>query len=104
MVLTEWLHTRDVEFDVPRDLRPAVDGAGAEQDLPLLVISSEHRRYASRLARLHPSESRLRAFYERFSEASMGTAGQAMRDWLRVVRLAIDETDPRHVVVIPLLD
>ncbi len=34
----------------------------------------------------------------------MGTAGQAMRDWLRVVRLAVDETDRRHVVVIPLLD
>jgi len=99
VVLTQWLHTQDVEFDVPGDLEPAVD-----QDLPLLVISSEHRRYAERLARLRPSESRLRAFYERFSETAMGTAGQAMRDWLRVVRLAVDETDRRHVVVIPLLD
>jgi hypothetical protein len=104
VVLAEWLDARGVPLDVPKDLRPMVRKVGSEQDLPLLVVSGEHRRYADALAGLHPSAPELRTFYERFSGEAPDDAGRAMLDWLRVVRHSLDAVDEDHVVVIPVLD
>ena len=104
VVLDEWLRGRGIVFDEPDDLTPVRRRVGSSQDLSLLVISSEDRRLAGRLARLHPSESRLRTFYERFNEVALGTAGEAMLDWIEILKRVVAEADSQHVVVIPLLD
>ena len=104
IVLSEWLDERGIRLDVPRDLRPVMQSLADEQELTLLVVSSEHQRYADALARLHPTERELRSFHERFTDDDSTDAGRAMLDWLRVFRLAIGNTDARHVVVIRLLD
>jgi hypothetical protein len=104
VVLSQWLEDRGVRLDVPRDLRSLVQRVASEQELPLLVITSEHRRYADALAQLHPTGRELRSFYERFTADESTEAGQAMLDWLRVFRLAIGRADANHLVVIPVLD
>jgi hypothetical protein len=104
VVLSEWLQRRHVRLGVPRDLRSVVRRVAGEQELSLLVVASEHRRYADALAALHPSERELRAFYERFSGEQSAEAGEAMLDWLRVFRVALRNADLDHVVIIPVSD
>jgi hypothetical protein len=104
VVLSEWLEDHGVRLDVPEELRPMAERVGSEQELPLLVVGAEHRRYAGELARLEPSPAELQSFYERFTEQRSAEAGRAMRDWLRVFRAAVDRADDEHVVVIPVLD
>jgi hypothetical protein len=80
-----------------------VERVANEQELTLLVVTGEHRRYAEVFARLDPTERELRSFYERFSQQTVDDAGQAMLAWLRVFRLALANADARHVVIIPAL-
>ena len=103
IVLSEWLDERGLRLEVPSDLRSVVKRLANEQELTLLVVSGEHRRYAKALARLDPTERELRSFYERFSQRKVEDAGRAMLAWLRVFRLALAHTDARHVVIIPAL-
>jgi hypothetical protein len=104
VVLSEWLEDRGVRLEVPRDLRSVVRRVASEQELSLLIVSSEHRRYADALAQLRPTARELRSFYEHFTADESTDAGQAMLDWLRVFRLAIGNADADHLVVIPVLD
>jgi hypothetical protein len=104
LVLVDWLHDQRIDLGEPRELRPVLERLAHEQELSLLILTAEHRRYAKALAKLHPSRRELRTFYEDFSEEDWPQAGEAMLDWLRVVRLAVANADARHVVVIPLLD
>jgi hypothetical protein len=69
---------------VPADLRPVVRRLASEQELSLLVVASQHRRYAAALARLDPTGRELGSSYERFTHDDSAEAGQAMLDWLRV--------------------
>jgi hypothetical protein len=56
IVLAEWLNKRGIHLlDVARDLRPVMRRFADEQDLPLLVVSSEDRRYADELTEMDPS-------------------------------------------------
>jgi hypothetical protein len=103
IVLSEWLDERGIRLDLPSDLRSVVERLANEQELTLLVVTGEHRRYAELLARLDPTERELRSFYERFSGQTVDDAGQAMLAWLRVFRLALANADARHVVIIPAL-
>jgi hypothetical protein len=104
VVLSEWLDDRGVPLDVPRDLHAVMDRVAREQEVSVLLVGSEHRRYAGRLARLRPTEGELRSFYERYTEQQSTDAGRAMLDWLRVFRRAFDGADAEHVVIIPVLD
>jgi hypothetical protein len=104
VVLSEWLDDRGVRLDLPRDLRSVVRGVASEQELALLVVSSEHRRYADTLAQLHPTAPELRSFYERFTRDTSREAGRAMLDWLRVFRRAMGTADAKHLVLIRVLD
>ena len=103
IVLAEWLDARGFQLALPRDLRSLVERLANEQELLVLVVSAEHRRYAEALARLDPTERELRSFYERFSRQKVDDAGQAMRAWLQVFRLALANADSQHVVIIPAL-
>jgi hypothetical protein len=104
VVLSAWLDHHGVRLDVPSDLRSVLRRVAHEQELPLLLVSSEHRRYAGALARMRPTARRLRSFYERFTGERSADAGRAMRDWLRVFRLAVDAVDAEHIVLIPVAD
>jgi hypothetical protein len=104
VVLSEWLDHHGVRLDVPSDLRSVVRRVANEQELPLLVVSSEHRRYSEALARMRPTAHQLRSFYERFTGERSAEAGRAMRDWLRVFRRAVEAVDAEHLVVIPVPD
>lgn len=104
VVLSEWLDDRGVRLDVPMALRSVVQRVASEQQLSLLIISWEHRRYADALAQIHPTGRELQSFHDRFTQDESTEAGQAMLFWLRVFRLAIGKADAKHVVVIPVLD
>jgi hypothetical protein len=103
IVLTEWLHERGVDLDRPRPAElTAIEEAW---DMPVLVLTAEHaRRHRRRLERLRPREAELRAYFEAFNEESRGDAGDAMAEYLGIVRTALREAIGQRVVVIPLED
>ena len=77
---------------------------GDEQDATTIVLSyDQRRRYARRLARLHPSGKELRRYYERFTEERAPDIGEGMQRALEVVRAGLRRTTPHEVVVMPLL-
>jgi hypothetical protein len=62
VVLSEWLNHHGVRLYVPRDLRSVLRRVANEQEHPLLVVSSEHRRYADALVRMRPTARQLQSF------------------------------------------
>jgi hypothetical protein len=102
IVLSEWLGEHGVRLETPRGLRPVLRELASEQELPLLVVAREHRRYARTMARLDPTGRELRSFYEQYTHEESADAGRAMLDWLRILRTAIGRADARHVVLIPV--
>ena len=100
-VLVIWLSEHGVDLDEPRD--PAADAIEEAWGTPVLVLTDEHaRRYGRRLARLRPSEAKLRAYYEGLSSEPLGVAGQAMADYLDIVREALGRATGDRAVVIPV--
>ena len=71
----------------------------------VLVLDDSHRRrYAARLARLRPSSTELKTYYDEFYEEHVPDAGQAVLDWLRVFRESLARARGNTVVVVGLLD
>jgi hypothetical protein len=106
VVLIEWLHEKKIDLDrPPSTLRPTVTKLIERWDTVVLVLTDElRRRYAPRLARLHPDDAALSGFYQEFSEDSLPDAATGMADWLRVVKRALNATGPNRVIVIPYDD
>ena len=65
IVLIEWLGDRGIDLEEPPDLRRVSERLAREQELPLVFIAPEHRRFAARLDRLRPSDETLQRFSDR---------------------------------------
>jgi hypothetical protein len=100
LVLDAWLSERGIELDAP-EYRPVMTRVADEQGLSLMIVTGG---YARRLARLRPGERALRRYYERFTEEPLGSAGEAMLEWLAILRRAAMTADSGSVVVIRLVD
>jgi hypothetical protein len=102
-VLSEWLYEQGIDLDRPRV--PEAGRISEAWDVPVIVITADHaRRYGRRLERLRPSETKLRAYFEAFSEGSHGTAGEGMEEYLDAVRAAMRAATGDRVVVLLMED
>jgi hypothetical protein len=105
LVLLEWLHERGIDLEPPPAFDAAVTKIGDRWDVPLLLVTAEHkRRYQRRLQRVTADRDELRDFYNEFNADSWPEAGIAMADWLRIVKASTVAATPRRTVVIPVTD
>ena len=100
LVLEAWLSERGIELEAP-EYRTVMTRVADEQGLSLMIMTGGHARA---LARLRPGERALRRCYERFTAEPLGSAGEAMLEWLTIVRRAAMTVGSGSVVVIRLVD
>jgi hypothetical protein len=93
--LAHWLRNRGIEVEKPAELTRMWLSVDKQQSLYLMILTT-HDRVAEKLDELKPSKRRLAAVYD------VPSGGEAMLDFLRILRLGVREGDGRNVVIIPI--